>query len=164
MKKIRLILIALFITLSIFVLSGCYYKDKSKTVIVNDIKVFDAYWTELKTEELYNNDVEWYFNTFNNGLKPINSPAPIVRYAGFTINTEDYALAKKKMKAKRVEYVPGVGIDLSKFENIRICKEDKRREIGVPEDSVLLISVGELNENCAKEMSKLRCKIRVNSR
>lgn len=100
MKKIRLILIVLFITLSIFVVSGCYYKDKSKTVIVNEIKVFDAYWTELKTEELHNNDVEWYFNTFNNGLKPINSPAPIVRYAGFTINTEDFLIVKVYCTAK----------------------------------------------------------------
>ena len=63
-----------------------------------------------------------------------------------TINNEDYALAKKKMKAKRVEYVPGVGIDLSRFENIQVDRDAKRREIGVPEDAFLLISVGELSE------------------
>jgi glycosyltransferase involved in cell wall biosynthesis len=64
-----------------------------------------------------------------------------------TINQEDYALAKKKMKAKKVEYVPGVGIDLSRFENIQIERGEKRREIRVPEDAFLLLSVGELNEN-----------------
>lgn len=64
-----------------------------------------------------------------------------------TINKEDYALAKKNFKAKEVHYVPGVGIDLSKFENIQVDRNAKRREIGVPEDAFLLLSVGELNEN-----------------
>lgn len=64
-----------------------------------------------------------------------------------TINQEDYKLAKDKFKAKEVHYVPGVGIDLSKFENVQVDRNAKRREIGVPEDSFLLLSVGELNEN-----------------
>lgn len=64
-----------------------------------------------------------------------------------TINKEDYELAKDKFKAKEVHYVPGVGIDLSRFENIQVDKNAKRREIGVPEDAFLLLSVGELNEN-----------------
>lgn len=64
-----------------------------------------------------------------------------------TINQEDYTLAKKKMKTKRVEYVPGVGIELSRFENLEVDKAAKRREIGVPEEAFLLLSVGELNVN-----------------
>lgn len=64
-----------------------------------------------------------------------------------TINREDYALAQKKMKAKRVEYVPGVGIDLEKFGAIRVDRTAKRRELGVPENATLLLSVGELNRN-----------------
>ena len=64
-----------------------------------------------------------------------------------TINQEDYALARKKMKAKNIKYVHGVGIDLSRFQNISFDRNAKRREIGVPEDAVLLLSVGELNEN-----------------
>lgn len=64
-----------------------------------------------------------------------------------TINREDHDLAKKSMKAGEVCYVPGVGIDLSKFQNISVDRSAKRREIGVPEDCVLLLSVGELNEN-----------------
>lgn len=64
-----------------------------------------------------------------------------------TINKEDYELAKAKFHAKAVHYVPGVGIDLSRFENIQVDRAAKRREIGVPEDAVLLLSVGELNEN-----------------
>lgn len=64
-----------------------------------------------------------------------------------TINQEDYSLAKRKLHAKQVHYVPGVGVDLSKFENIHVDRDAKRREIGVPEGAFLLLSVGELNEN-----------------
>lgn len=64
-----------------------------------------------------------------------------------TINQEDYALAKNKMKARRVEYVPGVGIDLSRFEIVKEDIDKKRREIGVPENAFLMLSVGELNDN-----------------
>lgn len=64
-----------------------------------------------------------------------------------TINHEDYERAKKKMKAKRVEYVPGVGVDVDKFANTVVDRAVKRRELGIPEDAFLLLSVGELNEN-----------------
>ena len=64
-----------------------------------------------------------------------------------TINKEDYALAKKKMKARKVVYVPGVGIDLEKFKLIAVDKAKKRKELGILEDAILLLSVGELNKN-----------------
>ena len=64
-----------------------------------------------------------------------------------TINKEDFALAQKKMKAKKVEYVPGVGIEVEKFANPGVTKEQKREELGIPQDAKLLISVGELNKN-----------------
>lgn len=64
-----------------------------------------------------------------------------------TINSEDYELAKKKMKAKCIEYVPGVGVDVDKFKNAVVDKAAKRRELGIPENAFLLLSVGELNEN-----------------
>ena len=64
-----------------------------------------------------------------------------------TINKDDYALAQKKMKAKRVEYVPGVGIDLNKFGQVTVDKAEKRKELGLSPDGFVLLSVGELNEN-----------------
>ncbi len=64
-----------------------------------------------------------------------------------TINQEDYALGQKKLKAKKVVYVPGVGIDLDKFEKSTVDKAEKRKELGIPEDAKVLLSVGELNEN-----------------
>lgn len=64
-----------------------------------------------------------------------------------TINKEDYALAQKKMHAKKVCYVPGVGIDLEKIRAVHVDRNEVRKSIGVPEESVLLLSVGELNVN-----------------
>ena len=64
-----------------------------------------------------------------------------------TINKEDYALAQKKLKVRSVRYVPGVGIDLTKFGSAQVDKSAKRRELGVPEGATLLLSVGELNKN-----------------
>lgn len=64
-----------------------------------------------------------------------------------TINQEDYNLAKRRMKAKKVEYVPGVGIEVEKFKNAVVDKNSKRKELGIPKDAFLLISVGELNAN-----------------
>lgn len=64
-----------------------------------------------------------------------------------TINKEDYALAQKKMHAPKVCYVPGVGIDLSKIQNIECDRNEVRKSMGVPADCVLLLSIGELNTN-----------------
>lgn len=63
-----------------------------------------------------------------------------------TINKEDYVRAKN-FKAKKVEYIPGVGLDTKKFENITVNKKEKRKELGLPEDAIVLLSVGELNKN-----------------
>lgn len=64
-----------------------------------------------------------------------------------TINNEDYELASKKMKAKKVVYVPGVGIDLEKFSQCTVDINEKRKELGIPENAFVLLSVGELNHN-----------------
>lgn len=61
-----------------------------------------------------------------------------------TINKEDYALAKKKMKAKKIVYVPGVGIDLEKHSGIAVDKEIKRKELSISDDKVWILTVGEL--------------------
>lgn len=64
-----------------------------------------------------------------------------------TINREDYVLAQRHMHAKTVKYVSGVGIDTKKFDNKRIDKLKIKKELGIPENSFLLLSVGELNQN-----------------
>ncbi len=66
-----------------------------------------------------------------------------------TINKEDYEAAKKFKLRKRgtVEYVPGVGIDIDKINSIQGNKEELCKELNISSDSILLLSVGELNDN-----------------
>lgn len=79
-----------------------------------------------------------------------------------TINQEDYQRAKKAFNARgRVVYIPGVGINISRFRDVMISKEDKRQEIGVPNDALLLLSVGELirrknHETVIKTIARLK--------
>lgn len=65
-----------------------------------------------------------------------------------TINKEDYEAAKKFKLRKNgtVEYVPGVGIDIDKINAIQGNKEELCKELNIPIDSILLLSVGELSQ------------------
>lgn len=60
-----------------------------------------------------------------------------------TINREDYTRALR-FKAGRVCYVPGVGVDLKKFDAGCVDRMEKRRELGIGQDDFVLLSVGEL--------------------
>lgn len=62
-----------------------------------------------------------------------------------TINKEDYRLAKLHMHAKKVVYVPGVGVDTTKFKYGN--RQKIRNELGISDNEIMLLSVGELNEN-----------------
>ncbi len=67
-----------------------------------------------------------------------------------TITHEDYQLAQKKMYAKEVIYVPGVGIDTTAFapkEGDAVTNALKREELGISLEVVVMLSVGELNKN-----------------
>ncbi len=70
-----------------------------------------------------------------------------------TINQEDYAFAKKHMHAKKVVYVPGIGVDLSKFGGASVNRNEKRKALGIPaelgisDDDWVLVYVAELNQN-----------------
>ena len=66
-----------------------------------------------------------------------------------TINNEDY-IAAKKFKLKKngtVEYVPGVGIDIDKINLVKENKIQLCEELNIPKDAILILSVGELNDN-----------------
>lgn len=66
-----------------------------------------------------------------------------------TINSEDFELAKAKLKLRKngkVYYVPGVGIDTSQYNLSEKSREEKRCELGLGEDDVALISMGDLIE------------------
>ncbi len=64
-----------------------------------------------------------------------------------TINREDFALAKSRLKLRNsgpVYYVPGVGIDTSQFDTAPASREAKRAELGLKETDTVLISMGDL--------------------
>lgn len=64
-----------------------------------------------------------------------------------TINKEDYKRAKEKFQAKRTEYIPGVGVDTEKFKPRESGRDRIRSELELSNKQVMLLSVGELNEN-----------------
>lgn len=79
-----------------------------------------------------------------------------------TINKEDYERAKKSLKAGRVEYIPGVGVDTKSLSDVSVDKIKKRRELGVPDDAFVLLSVGELNKNKNHE-TVIKALLRLNN-
>lgn len=61
-----------------------------------------------------------------------------------TINREDYTLAGAKMKAKQVVYVPGIGVDVDKFQTDRDALLPLRQELGLQDEEIVLLTIGEL--------------------
>ena len=62
-----------------------------------------------------------------------------------TINKEDFNRAKT-FHCKNVRYIPSVGVDINRIKELKINKAEKRKEIGVPDEKILVISAGELIE------------------
>lgn len=69
-----------------------------------------------------------------------------------TINKEDFQFAKKHLKAREIRYVPGIGVDTKKFQNVVVDKEAKRSELGIKDSDFMIVSVGELNKNKNQEI------------
>lgn len=63
-----------------------------------------------------------------------------------TINDEDYTRAKKfhLKKGGHVVKVPGVGVDVKKFGDAIVDVKEKRKELGIPEDAIIFMTVCEL--------------------
>jgi len=81
-----------------------------------------------------------------------------------TINEEDYKAARKfKLRRNgKVFFVPGVGVDITSLEQRArsISRSKKRKELELSIDTVVIITVGELNANknhiqALKALSKL---------
>lgn len=62
-----------------------------------------------------------------------------------TINKEDFNRAKT-FHAPNVRYIPGVGVNINRIHDCKIDKKAYKRDIGVPEDCVLVLSIGEMIE------------------
>ncbi len=61
-----------------------------------------------------------------------------------TINQEDYRNAQK-FHAKKVEYVPGIGIHTDEFRNVEINRRSKRSEFGFSDEDFVFMSTGQIS-------------------
>ena len=64
-----------------------------------------------------------------------------------TINTEDFSRAEKRLHAKKTEYIQGIGLNTEKYSSITVDIKEERKSLDIPDDAILLLSVGELNKN-----------------
>ena len=63
-----------------------------------------------------------------------------------TINHEDYEHAKQ-FAAKKVYYIPGMGVDCEKIAKETAKPSDLRKQYQIPQDAFVVLSVGEVNQN-----------------
>lgn len=64
-----------------------------------------------------------------------------------TINREDYQRALKHMHAKRIVYVPGVGISTEKFQKVPEDSGETRKKLGYGQEDFLILTVAEMTSN-----------------
>mgnify|MGYP000174341247 CR=1 FL=1 len=62
-----------------------------------------------------------------------------------TINHEDYKSAKR-LHASHVYHINGVGVNIIKYANVNIDKAAYRNKLGIPNDKILILSIGELSK------------------
>lgn len=62
-----------------------------------------------------------------------------------TINNEDFDNAKK-MHCKNVYHINGVGVDINKFRHVEIDREEYRKSIGIGQNDIMVLAVGELSK------------------
>ena len=64
-----------------------------------------------------------------------------------TINREDYGFAKKHLHAKKIVYIPGVGVDREKFCPDPEIRRQKREELGFGDQDFVILTVAEMTKN-----------------
>ena len=66
-----------------------------------------------------------------------------------TLNTEDYEMAKSLCYGTncKVYYLCGMGVDTKKYSIYSCPREQVRRNLGIPQNATLLVSVSEINKN-----------------
>lgn len=69
-----------------------------------------------------------------------------------TINHEDYNRSKNHFKAKNYYLTPSIGVDIDRFKNCNVNKEEILKELNIEEDKYILLSVGELTKKKNQEI------------
>lgn len=77
-----------------------------------------------------------------------------------TINQEDFEQAQR-FKAKNIVHIPGIGVEARKFNNCILHRDEKRKALGISNDDVVLLSIGELikrknHENALKALAEAK--------
>ena len=78
---------------------------------------------------------------------PIEKFLSSYTYCLVTINKEDYYRAYNRFTAENTVYIPGVGVDQNAFKRSNSAREKIRNELGISDNQIMLLSVGELNKN-----------------
>lgn len=64
-----------------------------------------------------------------------------------TMNKEDYERARNHLKTPEVEFIDGVGINAEVIYETPNDRDGIREMLGIPKDQLIMISVGEVNQN-----------------
>lgn len=75
--------------------------------------------------------------------KPIEHFMARFTDALIVINKEDYEATKKMHIRGKSYYVHGVGVDLNELFGVEVNRREVREEFGIPDDAIVMISVGE---------------------
>lgn len=62
------------------------------------------------------------------------------------INWEDYVFTQKHFSSKTCYHIDGIGLNTEKFSSVVVDRKAKRKELGLNEDDIIIISVGELQK------------------
>lgn len=66
--------------------------------------------------------------------------------ANLAMNSEEFDVLEHWNKST-AKFIHGVGLDLSKIQNVDVNIEEKRKEFNIPSNAKVILSVGELNGN-----------------
>lgn len=114
-------------------LANRFSKGYGKTKMIYTAHGFHFFKGAPKKNWLIFYPVEWLCSRYTDVL--------------ITINHEDYTLAQKKMKARNVQYVPGIGVNTEHISKVFSIRDQLCEQLGIPMSAKLMISVGELNDN-----------------
>lgn len=110
-------------------LQSLYYRKKGCKVIYTTHGLAFPKGSSLKSRILYGG-IEWLCSGVSDAI--------------ITINQEDFC-TMKKMLCKNVFYINGVGVDTSRYHNVNIDRSQYRNSIGVKDNDIMVLSVGELS-------------------
>jgi glycosyltransferase involved in cell wall biosynthesis len=110
---------------------------KVKPKVIYTAHGFHFYKGAALTNWLFFYPIEKYLSKFTDTL--------------ITINKEDYLLAKRSFRMKNLGYFFEPGFDFNKYNRKSCNRDEKRKELGMADEFVLL-TVGELNKNKNQEI------------